>query len=179
MAEEWLRVCDALAEAVGTARREHEERLYALARETGVAALRGRWKYDEDVAMELVHDVLMRSLEQIVRAEHPRALFLWILNKHAINTYRRHSRELAVGEVPESAPRHEAPRTESSLELNAVIGLLRSELSPRDLRVFIARCFGASSKEVAAAEGLSVANVDKIVSRARARLKELLDADSE
>lgn len=178
MAEEWLGVCDALAEATGPTRRVHEARLYALARSTGIVALRVRWRYSEDDAMELVHDVLARSLEQIVQVESLRALFLRILINHAISAHRR-KRERAQDELPEPAPQGEASRAESARELGEVVALLRAELSPRDLRVFMARCLGAASREVAEAEGLSVANVDQIVSRARARLKELHDADPE
>lgn len=177
-ADEWRRVCAELARAEPAAHEPIVESLYALARETGVACLRRRWGYSVDEALDVVHDVLAARWDAIIAAEEsPKALFLTILLNRARDRHRRMQREEALP----GDPRHEGTieNATAGLALSRVLLALRTELSARDLRVFSARCIGVSSREVADAEGLSPANVDQIVSRARARLKELLDADSE
>lgn len=171
-------MCDALRQEEEPERSPHAKALYALARRTGVAALKRRWSYSEEEAMDVVHDVLATRFQMVVDAELPRAFFLTILVRQAIDRYRRRR----PNEEEELAPERVGAASWSqgaALELAEVMTFLRNELSPRDFSVFGARCVGASSKEVGDAMGLSSANVDQIVSRARARLKELLDADSE
>lgn len=178
-ADEWRTVCGRLARADASEKSALTKQLYSLARETGIACLRRQWSYSEDEALDLVHDVLARSWDEILAAEEsPKALFATMLVNSAISAFRRRTRreKLATETVPKPA---DAASPESSLELADALRLLQDELSPRDLRVFGARCLGESAKDVADVEGLSPANVDQIVSRARARLKELTDADPE
>lgn len=175
-AEEWRGVCDELLLAGDPERSPHVKRLYALARATGVAVLKRRWSYSEDDAMDVVHDVLATRFRKIVEAESPRAFFIRILVNQAISAHRRQPE--AAGELEPQLADSGAGASDA-LCLEEVLALLTGELSPRDQRVFSARCLGTSTKEVAGAEGLTPANVDQIVSRARARLKELLDADPE
>ncbi len=177
-ADEWRRVCDRLARATTAEQKCALAReLYVLARRTGAAALHRRWKYSEDEALDLVHDVLAVHWDEILQAdESPKGFFLRVLVNRAIDRHRRRQREALV---PPDPPTGGPGPASAALELGRVLSLLRTELSPRDRRVFGARCLGLSAKEVAEAEGLSPANVDQIVSRARARLKELIDADPE
>lgn len=178
-ADEWRAVCEALTTPDAGDHASLSRSLYELARGSGVALLRKRWGYSEEAALDVVHDVLAARWDEILGAEEsPRALFLTMLARRAIDRHRRAARERAL---PEEASERAAvtERPSARLELARVIALLQRELSPRDLRVFAARCMGETAKEVAKAEQLSPANVDQIVSRARARLKELLDEDPE
>jgi RNA polymerase sigma factor (sigma-70 family) len=175
-ADDWRSVCDELRGAEDPERSPRVKALYGLARSTGVAVLKRKWRYSEDDAMDVVHDVLATRLRMIVDAESPRALFIRILVNQAISRHRRQQETASPIEAQLTDSRSSAS---AALSLGEVLALLTNELSPRDRSVFSARCLGATAKEVAEAEGLTAANVDQIVSRARARLKELLDADPE
>jgi RNA polymerase sigma factor (sigma-70 family) len=184
-ADEWRQVRDAVVASEDPDSSPHTRKLYAWAVEDGSKELARKWAYSSERSIDLIHNVLARNWTEILEAESPRALFIWVLVRRAIDRNRRLKRETSVEPLvmEESVVANEAAPDEQAKHrsrLDAVLAWLEVELSPRDLRVFVARALlGESSREVAEAEGLTIANVDQIVSRGRARLLRHFDADSE
>jgi len=179
-ADEWRDVRDAMGEG-GPNRNRHTRRIYELAVKDGSTCLRVRWEYSDEEAIDLIHDVLAEAWDAVLAAESPRALFLKVLVFRAIDRYRRATRAKLL---PETAADTVAELTEASvtapISIEEALELLEVELSPRDMRVFLARAVhDEETQAIARAEELTEANVYQIVCRARKRLKEHLDAHSD
>jgi len=123
-----------------------------------------------------VHDVLAKHWDAILNADFsPKAFFLVVLTRHSISVHRKNSpfapgRQAADFEAQTTA--YGSSGDGISVDLVRALDWIRSHLQPRDQRVFVMRRLqNVPSAAVAAAEGLTVANVDQIVSRATKSLK--------
>ncbi len=182
-ADEWRAWRDRIRDGDGADRGAATRQLYEAARRDGKYAIPKKWDVDADTVVDLVHEVLSVSWDEILDADSPRALFLVAVNRKAIDRFRKQVRHERVVDHEEAGKQTAAPEAEgrvgASAELDQVLAYLESTSSPRDLRVFQASVMlGETSKAIAEAEGLSPANVDQIVSRTRKRLKERFDAGS-
>lgn len=156
--------------------------LYDAARRDGRRALPAGWHISDEHLRDLVHDVLALHWAAILEAAKPRAFFKVVLRNKAIDRFRRvDKRERSLDALEEQGEQHTGgDDPEATTRLEEVRRFLVRDLSPRDLRIFQEKAvLGHSSKEVAENQGVSAANVDQVVSRARRRLKEQFGADPE
>jgi RNA polymerase sigma factor (sigma-70 family) len=180
-ADEWRQIRDAIRASEDLERSPHVPKLYRLAVEDGSRELARRWSYSNEESIDLIHNVLAERWAELLAADSPRALFFVVLVRRAIDRHRRRKREAPLDETaPGRLASTAGDAAAHGSQLQEVLEHLDAALSPRDSRVFVARTlYGEPSRAVAEAEGLSIANVDKIVSRTRAMLKRHFDADSE
>lgn len=148
----------------------HVAELYTLARDEGGAYLRRFANIAEADRSDHIHEVLSRSLPALIAADNPRAFFRIALRNQVIDSLRRRREELTGSDGEQSAAPGSGPPTR--LTLTETLALIHATSSPRDAAVFLsAVTCGDEIDEVAAAFGISVANVYTIVSRIRKRLR--------
>jgi len=144
-------------------RSPHFAELYVIAIADGQRALAGFARIDPSRRADLIHDLLVRSLDAIVHARSPRAFFITSLTHLAIQWLRRGDARVLPEPAREPVDERDAVR---GLDLSRVL----ERLSPRDGKIVLAVAMGEDRHEIARAHGLTRDNVDQIVSRARARL---------
>lgn len=179
-ADQWRTWAATIQVEGGRERATATRELYAAARHDARIAVPTKWQVDDDTLADLMHEVLAVQWDAVLGADSPKALFLVALKRKAIDRFRRQvKRETPLEALsPALEPSTDAdPFARATVEKIATF--LESALSARDLRVFQAKVIlGESSVDVAETEGLSQANVDQIVSRARKKLKERFGAGS-
>ena len=146
-------------------RSPHFAELYVIAVADGQRALARFRRIDASRRADLIHDLLVRSLDAILRARSPRAFFVTSLTHLAIQWLRRGDARVLPEPAREVVDERDAAQ---GLDLSRVL----ERLSPRDARIVLAVAMGEDRLEVARAHGVSRDNVDQIVSRARTRLGE-------
>lgn len=145
--------------------------LYDLARRDGEGYLQRCFRdVPASDRADHVHDVLARRLREIVAADNPRALFLVALRHRVISAFRR-PREV-LGDPDHGGASEAGAEQLLRVEIAEALAVLLDEVSPRDAAVFLAAVTCDDDIDViAAAFGLSTANVYTIVARTRKKLR--------
>lgn len=149
--------------------------LYTLVCREGRRMLRSFRQIDDDRKDDLAHDTLLVALPALLRADCARAYFATALHRAAVSWLR--SPRATVAELVVEGTReaeHDgdaegcAHRRIAAREAFEALGGLNS----RDRAVMLAEARGDSRDEIAAALGMSRANVDQVISRARRRMRD-------
>ena len=172
--EEW-RVVVARIRLAGTALRSPDlADLYELAVHDGEAILARRYgDVRSDERRDLVHDVLIKALDEIVAADNPRGYFLVCLRNHVTSQLRLEmTRRTEVDEERALAEADARPaQGDARIELGELLALL-DDAPPRDVQVLLAAALGERDGDaLAEAFGISRANVHQIISRLRKHLR--------
>jgi RNA polymerase sigma factor (sigma-70 family) len=167
--DEWNELITRIRADSDPLRSPHLREFYAVAVRDGMRLLASfRRSLGDERLLDLIHDVLA-DVDQILSAETPRAFFCTALQRRAISWRRRGDASVAETppeEVGETGPHDEEARR--AFMLDAIQAL--DALPDRDRRIAIAAGLGEDREAIAREHGLSRANVDQIISRARKRL---------
>jgi RNA polymerase sigma factor (sigma-70 family) len=149
--------------------------LWTLACQDGPIALesfRRCGKLDGARIADLTRDLLLDALPAILHAVSPQAYFVAAIENAALSWLRRGSARVASLEN-ETAARDGAETAAASHDPVAWIaaGDFMRTLSERERSVLVAVAQDEDRDEIASALGLTRANVDQIVSRARRRFR--------
>lgn len=151
---------------------EHVPDLYALAVRDGRAALhRYRGALGAARVDDLIHDLLAAHLEDLVRADNPRALLATALVRRAISWLRRKDARVVEARDDDGAFDGESASDALDFVLDARSAI--AQLGAREQEIVFAVACGNDREQIAKELGTSRANVDQIVSRARRKLREL------
>ena len=169
-AEEWNELVGRLGPLPHEARWASADvgRLHELARGAAPGLL-GSFSLGTHSPQDLASDLLVRKLAQLVECEGDAfAYFVAALRNEARSWLRRPGSRVAA-DPPERAAHEEDDRARARDELEVVWTVLGA----REREVFTAVALGESREALAARFGTSRANIDQIVSRARAELTRL------
>lgn len=149
--------------------------LWTLACEEGPRALttfRQAGRLDDERAADLTRDLLVDALPSIVAADNPQAYFIAALTNAARSWLRK--KGSAVASPAEPGARHDAshpitPAPDHALRIDMTDFLLTLSERERDVLVGVAN--DEDREEHARRLGITRANLDQIVSRARRRFR--------
>jgi RNA polymerase sigma factor (sigma-70 family) len=180
-AEQWYELRDrARDERSGAA----TDAFYRLLREEAQLVLRSFRGKLHEAPEDLLHDFLAgkKGWERLLEAEHPKPLFTLAIRRLAIDATRRKKTARQAGMVERPAdlpedlgPALPQPAFDEQLANNERLSNALDQLPERMRLVVILRGRGHSAKEVAECLGISPTNTDKIFSRAKRRLRDLLN----
>jgi RNA polymerase sigma factor (sigma-70 family) len=166
-AEEWNEVVGRLRQLHHEARWESRDvgRLYEIAQAAAPGLLRS-FELTTQLPQDLASELLSRELAKLVECEGDAfAYFVVALRHEAIDWLRRGASRVAA-DPPERASPAEEDQRRARDELEDVW----TALSSKEREVFAALAQGESREALAARFKTSRANIDQIVSRARAEL---------
>ncbi|MDI7266808.1 MAG: sigma-70 family RNA polymerase sigma factor [Myxococcota bacterium] len=184
--ETWIDVLERIRETGGLSRSPQLRELYGIAVEDGRRLLGARFrKLPADERDDLVHVALSRIFGMLESAERPRALFITVLTRVAIDYFRRREQkhEVLVGDVPDvvqqeqrndhavSPEDHVSAQEEKDAQRKDLEHRLLDLLSPRQREILLDYSEDVPSAETAARLGTTAANVDQIRCRALKRLR--------
>jgi RNA polymerase sigma factor (sigma-70 family) len=133
----------------------------------------------------VVEDLFEQAARNVAEYERARGApvkdlgaFSWrVIFNRAVSLLRRNRRELPLHETGRACAAAEGSeeRIEQALRLQQIL----MKLDPLAVEIALLKKQGFSSAEIAKAKGLTVSNVDTIMSRARARLRDLERSSSD